>query len=59
VFLFAQATAMADRNKDFKATEVDDTLPWIEKYRPSCLDDLVSHTEILKTGISARNIQTI
>lgn len=25
------------------------TLPWIEKYRPSTLDDILSHTEIIST----------
>jgi len=24
-------------------------LPWVEKYRPQCLDDLISHEDILKT----------
>ena len=26
-----------------------DTLPWIEKYRPKSLDDLLSHQEIIQT----------
>ena len=25
-------------------------LPWVEKYRPNDLDDLVSHQEIIKTS---------
>lgn len=25
------------------------TLPWIEKYRPSTLHDLISHEEIVRT----------
>ncbi|GAB6023931.1 Replication factor C (RF-C) subunit [Chamberlinius hualienensis] len=24
-------------------------LPWVEKYRPTCLDDLISHEDIIKT----------
>ncbi|KNC79931.1 replication factor C subunit 5 [Sphaeroforma arctica JP610] len=24
-------------------------LPWVEKYRPKCMDDLVSHTDIIST----------
>ncbi|XP_062120696.1 replication factor C subunit 5 [Drosophila sulfurigaster albostrigata] len=24
-------------------------MPWVEKYRPSCLDDLISHEEIIST----------
>ncbi|KAI8595450.1 P-loop containing nucleoside triphosphate hydrolase protein [Dissophora ornata] len=28
---------------------VDDTLPWVEKYRPVTLDDLVSHEDITST----------
>ncbi|KAF9922067.1 hypothetical protein FBU30_007841 [Linnemannia zychae] len=27
----------------------DDTLPWVEKYRPTTLDDLVSHKDITST----------
>lgn len=26
-----------------------DSLPWVEKYRPNALEDLVSHTEIVRT----------
>ena len=26
------------------------SLPWVEKYRPATLDDLVSHKEIIKTS---------
>jgi replication factor C subunit 3/5 len=26
-----------------------ESLPWIEKYRPNSLDDLIAHTEIIKT----------
>ncbi|XP_018330316.2 replication factor C subunit 5 [Agrilus planipennis] len=29
--------------------ESNKNLPWVEKYRPSTLDDLVSHEEIIKT----------
>lgn len=29
--------------------EVNDTLPWIEKYRPMTLDEVVSHDEIIST----------
>jgi replication factor C subunit 3/5 len=27
-----------------------DNLPWVEKYRPATLDDLVSHKDITKTS---------
>ncbi|KAF9423040.1 hypothetical protein BGZ94_008425 [Podila epigama] len=30
-------------------TVTDDTLPWVEKYRPVTLDDLVSHKDITST----------
>ncbi|KAF9289862.1 hypothetical protein BGZ68_008461 [Mortierella alpina] len=30
-------------------TATDDTLPWVEKYRPVTLDDLVSHKDITST----------
>ncbi|KAF7308443.1 AAA domain-containing protein [Mycena chlorophos] len=32
-----------------KAVEVDETLPWVEKYRPVTLDDVVSHKDITST----------
>lgn len=25
-------------------------MPWVEKYRPNCLDDLISHEEIISTS---------
>jgi replication factor C subunit 3/5 len=31
------------------AAAAADSLPWVEKYRPSVLSDLVSHTEIIQT----------
>jgi len=27
----------------------DLSLPWVEKYRPTSLDDLISHDDIIKT----------
>ncbi|XP_047141890.1 replication factor C subunit 5 isoform X1 [Hydra vulgaris] len=27
----------------------DSNLPWVEKYRPACLDDLISHKDIIDT----------
>ena len=27
-------------------TPPNSTLPWVEKYRPKCLDDLIAHEEI-------------
>lgn len=35
--------------------EAKKTLPWIEKYRPSTLQDLISHEEIVKTRTYAIN----
>ncbi|KAI0305871.1 P-loop containing nucleoside triphosphate hydrolase protein [Multifurca ochricompacta] len=40
---------------DDSATGVDDTLPWVEKYRPVTLDDVVSHKDI--TGTIERFIE--
>eukprot|EP00501_MAST-03F_sp_TOSAG23-6_P002078 GSMAST32.ASY1.ANO1.2171.1 assembled CDS len=37
---------MAPSMKKMTATE---SLPWIEKYRPNTLDDLIAHTEIIST----------
>lgn len=28
---------------------VSASMPWVEKYRPHCLDDLISHESILLT----------
>jgi hypothetical protein len=32
------------------AVESKGNLPWVEKYRPETLDDLVSHKEIIRTS---------
>ena len=31
------------------AMETKDNLPWVEKYRPSALQDLISHEDIIGT----------
>lgn len=36
-------------NNDEIVLKSIDTLPWIEKYRPSTLDEILSHTEIIST----------
>lgn len=33
----------------FIEEETNKNLPWVEKYRPTKLDELVSHQEIIKT----------
>lgn len=30
-------------------SEIDRRLPWVEKYRPKCLEDLISHKDIITT----------
>ena len=30
--------------------EVHESLPFVEKYRPECLDDVISHQEIILTS---------
>lgn len=32
-----------------KIQELDETLPWVEKYRPYSLDDVISHFDIINT----------
>ena len=32
------------------AEKVTQNLPWVEKYRPKHLDDLISHKEIISTS---------
>lgn len=36
-------------DKKYNIVTTYDTLPWIEKYRPSKLDEILSHTEIIST----------
>lgn len=38
------------KEKVFNLTEELDNLPWVEKYRPKTLDDLVSHEDITSTS---------
>jgi hypothetical protein len=39
------------KEKVFNLTEELDNLPWVEKYRPKTLDDLVSHEDITSTSM--------
>ena len=41
--------AELDEYNKFELKQQRDTLPWIEKYRPSTLDEIVSHEEIIST----------
>ncbi|RKO98925.1 hypothetical protein CXG81DRAFT_15267 [Caulochytrium protostelioides] len=47
--------ALSDKGKapavvsPFSAAAAGETLPWVEKYRPTQLDELISHTEIINT----------
>lgn len=41
------AEVIADRGHDDW-----DNLPFVEKYRPNSLDDIISHNEIIETGMS-------
>lgn len=38
-----------DDNDNFELKQQLNTLPWIEKYRPSSLDEIMSHDEIIST----------
>jgi len=38
------------KEKALAFTEELDNLPWVEKYRPQTLDDLVSHEDITSTS---------
>lgn len=38
-----------EENSELDLKDTIDTLPWIEKYRPSSLDEIVSHEEIIST----------
>ena len=41
--------AELDEYDKFELKQQQNTLPWIEKYRPSSLNDIVSHEEIIST----------
>lgn len=38
-----------DEYDEFELKQQQDTLPWIEKYRPSTLNEIISHEEIIGT----------
>lgn len=41
-----------DVEETYKATKAEkrrDALPWVEKYRPTSFDELISHDNILRT----------
>jgi replication factor C subunit 3/5 len=38
------------KEKALNITHELDTLPWVEKYRPKTLDELVSHEDITSTS---------
>lgn len=44
---------MADKTNKFK-TDIErkqfESLPWVEKYRPKNLDDLIAHEDITQTS---------
>lgn len=41
------------KEKALAVTDELDNLPWVEKYRPQTLDDLVSHEDITSTSKTA------
>jgi replication factor C subunit 3/5 len=45
----AADNGVADPVADSRREEAQKTLPWIEKYRPSSLHDLIAHDEIVRT----------
>lgn len=40
---------VVDRNGSVDTSE-DSNLPWVEKYRPKDMDDVVSHQDIISTS---------
>jgi SpoVK/Ycf46/Vps4 family AAA+-type ATPase len=39
---------VVDEELEQKTTEVFNTMPWVEKYRPNNLDELIAHEEIIQ-----------
>jgi hypothetical protein len=48
----AAASSVGDSAAALRREESHKTLPWIEKYRPSTLHDLIAHDEIITTRTS-------
>jgi replication factor C subunit 3/5 len=46
---FTSETAKGKRSAANLPVEAEDSLPWVEKYRPSTLDDVAGHQDILAT----------
>jgi len=47
--LTSSKTSMPDLDQPSAAASTAPNLPWVEKYRPSALDDLISHEDVLRT----------
>lgn len=47
------------KEKVFNLTAELDNLPWVEKYRPKTLDDLVSHENITSTSNVSLQLYTM
>lgn len=46
--MMIEKDAEAALEASVKAAAVQDSLPWVEKYRPSSLDELIAHEEIVR-----------
>jgi replication factor C subunit 3/5 len=45
----AAAAAASSAAAAAKAEATKESLPWVEKYRPTALDELISHADIINT----------
>ena len=46
----APAVAVVDKGKARELVDLSDNLPFVEKYRPKTLDDVVAHQDIISTS---------
>ena len=52
----APVAAAVDKGKARELVDLSDNLPFVEKYRPKTLDDVVAHQDIISTSTSPSHV---
>ena len=52
----APAVAVVDKGKARELVDLSDNLPFVEKYRPKTLDDVVAHQDIISTSTHSLHV---